>query len=72
MSTKSTIFVNWTFTVGVRRLVYHDPKIVAASGAGSGYVPGHGGRRHIVKVVARQTPFRIPFFAIFVPTSGAV
>ena len=55
ISTESTICVNWTFTVGMRRLVYHDPKIVAASGTGSGYVPGHGGRRHIAATTEGST-----------------
>jgi len=40
--------------VGMRRLVYHDPKIVAAARADSGYVPGHGGRTHIAATTGSQ------------------
>jgi hypothetical protein len=35
--------VDGTVTIGMRRLVHHNPKIVAAFGTGSGYIPGHGG-----------------------------
>ena len=47
IATEGAVCVDGTFTIGMRRLVYHDPKIVAALWTGSGDIAGHDGRRHI-------------------------
>ena len=44
IAAKGTISIDWTFAIGMRWLVYHNPKIVVALGALSSEVFGHGGR----------------------------
>lgn len=49
------VSVDWTFTVGMRFLLYYDPKIVAESETGSSDIPGHDGRTDIAATTCQST-----------------